>query len=74
MTTATYTVSGMTCGHCVAAVTEELSQLPGVERVDVDLVAGGESAVVVTSAEPLAADAVRGAVDEAGYILTGTPG
>jgi copper chaperone len=74
MTSTTYTVSGMTCGHCVAAVTEEISRLPGVEQVSVDLVAGGESSVAVTSQSPLPEDAVREAVDEAGYRLTGVSG
>lgn len=71
MTTTTYTVSGMTCGHCVTAVTEELSGLDGVEQVDVDLVPGGESAVTVTSRAPLSEQTVREAVDEAGYDLVG---
>jgi copper chaperone len=74
MTSTTYTVSGMTCGHCVAAVTEEICRLPGVEQVSVDLVAGGESAVTVTSESPLPEAAVREAVDEAGYQLTGVSG
>ncbi|MEV6601338.1 heavy-metal-associated domain-containing protein [Actinoplanes sp. NPDC051346] len=64
--TATYTVTGMTCGHCVQAVTGELSGLSGVTDVQVDLAA---AAVTVTSAEPLSIDAVRAAVDEAGYEL-----
>ena len=64
--TTTYTVTGMTCGHCVQAVTGELGALPGVDAVQVDL---GTGAVTVTSAEPLPADAVRAAVDEAGYEL-----
>jgi copper chaperone CopZ len=64
----TYVVKGMTCGHCASAVTEEVSQLPGVENVDVD-VAGGRA--VVTSADALDLDAVRAAVDEAGYELVG---
>jgi len=68
-TTATYSVTGMTCSHCVAAVTEEVSRLTGVSAVDVDLNAGGESRVTVTSAEPLPVAAVRDAVDEAGYTL-----
>ena len=67
-TTTTYTVSGMTCGHCVSSVTEELTALEGVAKVEVDLAAG---AVTVTSAAPLALDAVRGAVTEAGYQLAG---
>jgi copper chaperone len=69
MTTTTLHVTGMTCEHCVKAVTEELSALDGVENVSVDLVAGGTSAVVVRSAAPLDADQVRDAVDEAGYEL-----
>jgi copper chaperone CopZ len=64
--TSTYTVSGMTCGHCVGAVTSELSALDGVEDVQVDLATG---AVTVTSAAPLADESVRAAVDEAGYEL-----
>ena len=67
-TTATYQVSGMTCGHCVQAVTREVSALDGVDTVDVDLASG---AVTVTSQQPLPADAVRAAVDEAGYQLVG---
>jgi len=64
--TSTYTVSGMTCAHCVQAVTSELSGLSGVDAVQVDLASG---AVTVTSVAPLAADDVRAAVDEAGYEL-----
>ena len=64
--TSTYTVTGMTCGHCVQAVTGELSALPGVDDVQVDLATG---AVTVTSEAPLADEAVRAAVDEAGYEL-----
>lgn len=70
-TTSTYTVAGMTCSHCVAAVTEELLALAGVSGVDVDLVEGGESRVSVTSESSLSVDDVRSAVDEAGYQLTG---
>ena len=62
--TATYTVTGMTCGHCVASVTEEVQEIPGVENVDVDLPTG---AVTVTSAEPLDDAAIKAAVEEAGY-------
>ena len=65
-TVTTYTVKGMTCSHCVAAVTEELTQLPGVTNVEVEL-AGGQ--VTVTSAARLDEPAVRAAVDEAGYEL-----
>jgi copper chaperone len=67
--TDTYRVNGMTCEHCVAAVTEELSALDGVTAVDVDLVAGGTSTVTVTSAGPLDPTLVAEAVDEAGYEL-----
>jgi copper chaperone CopZ len=64
VSTTTYTVVGMTCGHCVTAVTEEVSQLPGVTAVDVDLASGG---LTVTSQSSLDAAAVRAAVEEAGY-------
>jgi copper chaperone len=65
---ATYTVSGMSCGHCVAAVTAELQKLGGVTAVDVVLDGG---VVTVRSEQPLDDDAVRAAVDEAGYELIG---
>jgi copper ion binding protein len=64
--TSTYTVVGMTCAHCVAAVTEEVGQVPGVTAVDVDLATGG---LTVTSDAPVDDDAVAAAVDEAGYVL-----
>jgi copper chaperone CopZ len=74
MTTSTYSVTGMTCGHCVSAVTSELTALPGVDAVDVDLAAGGVSTVTVTSAEPLSREQVEGALDEAGdYHLAADP-
>jgi copper ion binding protein len=63
-TTTTYPVTGMTCEHCVRAVTSELGGLPGVQRVDVDLARG--TAEVVSDA-PLPFAAVQAAVDEAGY-------
>lgn len=69
MSTTTYTVGGMTCGHCVAAVTEEVGALPGVTGVTVDLVAGGNSKVHVVSDSELDPSAVAEAVDEAGYQL-----
>jgi copper ion binding protein len=68
MTTATYTVTGMTCAHCVAAVTEEVGAVPGVTGVEVDLATG---ALTVTSDAPVDDDAVATAVDEAGYALAG---
>jgi copper chaperone len=66
MTTSTYTVSGMTCGHCVNAVTTEVSAIPGVEAVNVDLDSG---TLTVTSEAPIADGAVAAAVDEAGYTV-----
>jgi copper ion binding protein len=66
VTTAVYTVSGMTCGHCVNSVTEEVGAIGGVQNVAVELETGR---VTVTSAAPLTLDAVQAAVDEAGYTL-----
>ena len=64
-----YLVTGMTCGHCVASVIEEVSLVHGVSAVTVDLVVGAASTVHVTSAtEPATAD-IRAAIDEAGYEL-----
>ncbi len=64
--TTTYLVSGMTCGHCVAAVTEELTALDGVQDVAVQLDAEGASTVVVTADAPLSDEQVAAALDEAG--------
>lgn len=65
--TATFQVAGMTCGHCVAAVTEEVTAgVPGVSQVQVDLASGQ---VTVTSDRPVDQDAVKDAVEEAGYQL-----
>ena len=64
-----YEVTGMTCSHCVASVTEEVSALPGVRAVSVDLLAGGTSRVTVASTSALDPAAVRGAVEDAGYSL-----
>ena len=66
MTTTTYAVTGMSCEHCVNAVTSELSGLGGVSAVTVDLVPGGNSSVTVASDAPLSRDAVSAALDEAG--------
>ncbi|HEY1668055.1 MAG TPA: heavy-metal-associated domain-containing protein [Trebonia sp.] len=72
MTSMTYQVTGMTCEHCVHAVTEEIESLAGVSAVTVTLVPGGESAVTVTSDGPIATEAVAAALDEAGaYNLSG---
>lgn len=73
MTTLTLDVAGMTCGHCVKAVTTELSAIAGVTAVDVDLHAGAVSHVSVSSQAPLDPDAVAAAIDEAGYELAQPP-
>ena len=69
MSTSTYTVVGMTCGHCVNAVTEEVSAVPGVTGVDVDLASGG---LTVTSDAPVDEAVLRAAVEEAGYEVAGS--
>ena len=66
MSNQTFPVTGMTCGHCVSAVSTELKEIPGVTEVSVDLVADGTSTVRVTSDEPLSETAVAAALDEAG--------
>ena len=60
----TYTVNGMTCGHCVASVTEELQEIPGIEAVDVTLDTGE---LVITSQTEIDPEVVRAAVETAGY-------
>ncbi|NVM99432.1 heavy-metal-associated domain-containing protein [Arthrobacter sp. SDTb3-6] len=67
--TTTINVSGMTCGHCVNSVTEELTGLKGVENVAVDLHAGGISEVTVTSSLTLDPQEIGEAVAEAGYLV-----
>jgi copper chaperone len=64
--TATYVVQGMHCGHCVASVTEEVSTIPGVTDVQVDL---GSGELMITSDKAIPTQAVEAAVDEAGYSL-----
>jgi copper chaperone len=66
MITTRYAVKGMTCGHCVSAVSSEVGQVDGVTGVDVDLESG---ALTVTSDAPLDDAEIRAAVDEAGYEL-----
>jgi copper chaperone len=68
MSESTYTVTGMTCEHCIASVTEELSELDGVQAVAVTLDTGK---VIVTSEQPLDDAEVRSAIEEAGYKLAG---
>ena len=64
VTTSEYLVSGMSCGHCKAAVRDEVSQIPGVHGVDVS---AGTGRLVITSSAPIDERAVLGAVEEAGY-------
>ncbi|MEV5414097.1 heavy-metal-associated domain-containing protein [Thermopolyspora sp. NPDC052614] len=66
MSTSTYTVKGMTCGHCVSSVKEEVGEVPGVTGVDVELESGR---LTVHSDGPIAADLIEAAVKEAGYEL-----
>ncbi|WP_433249545.1 heavy-metal-associated domain-containing protein [Streptosporangium sp. CA-135522] len=64
MATATYTVKGMTCGHCVSSVKEEVGEVAGVTEVEVDLATG---LLTVTSESPVDAAQISAAVEEAGY-------
>ncbi|MFI5927095.1 heavy-metal-associated domain-containing protein [Micromonospora sp. NPDC051543] len=66
MVDTTYQVQGMTCGHCVSAVSAEVGAIEGVRDVRVDLATGQ---VTVSSEQPVDTEAVRAAVDEAGYDL-----
>lgn len=71
MSSRTFTVGGMTCGHCARSVTEELSELPGVTDVQVAVDSGQVS---VRSDQELGRDAVTAAITEAGYTITDWPG
>jgi copper chaperone CopZ len=72
MTTVTaLSVTGMTCGHCVSAVTRELKGVAGVQDVSVELHAGQTSSVRVISNLPVSEGSLREAVDEAGYDVVG---
>ncbi|MBE9404809.1 heavy-metal-associated domain-containing protein [Brachybacterium sp. Marseille-Q2903] len=74
MSTSTYGLTGLTCGHCVNAVTEEVSAIEGVSDVTVDLVTGGTSTLTLTTDREVSKDALAAAVDEAGdYQLTDAP-
>jgi len=66
--TTTFRVDGMTCGHCVHAVTSEIGKLAGVQTVSIDLPTG---MVSVTTAVPVDRADVAAAIDEAGYTLVG---
>ncbi|MET8000049.1 heavy-metal-associated domain-containing protein [Nonomuraea glycinis] len=68
MSTATYTVKGMTCGHCVSSVKEEVTEVSGVTSVEVDLASG---ALTVVSESPVDQERISAAVKEAGYELAG---
>jgi copper chaperone len=67
-TTSTYTVTGMTCAHCVQAVKTEIGKIDGATSVDIDLASGR---VVVAAGTDIAATDIAAAVDEAGYELAG---
>jgi copper chaperone len=69
--TTTISIDGMTCGHCVASVTEEIQSISGVQDVQVELVAGGVSTATITSAAPLSEATLSEAVAEAGYTIVG---
>lgn len=66
MPSSTYTVQGMSCGHCAGSVAAEVTKIPGVAEVAVDVVAGR---ITVASADPLPAAVVAEAVEEAGYAV-----
>jgi copper chaperone CopZ len=71
-TTHTFSVTGMTCGHCAGAVSEELHQIPGVTDVQIQIVRGGASIVAVASPAPISESDIVAALDEAGdYALAG---
>ena len=63
-------ITGMTCGHCVSSVIEELSEVPGVSNVSVELNVGGASVATLTTTAPIEPSALSAAVAEAGYQLT----
>ena len=67
--TTTVAISGMTCGHCVNSVTEELTALPAVQDVSIDLNVGGLSTATITSATALDVAEISEAVAEAGYLV-----
>ena len=67
MSTQRYTVTGMTCQHCVASVTEEVSEIPGVIGVDVDLATGALTVTTSDQDQPIPDEAVKAAVADAGY-------
>ncbi|MFL4479054.1 heavy-metal-associated domain-containing protein [Paeniglutamicibacter sp. ORCA_105] len=68
----TLKIDGMTCGHCVASVTEELREVEGVTDVEVFLSAGGTSTANVTTNSPVDNAVLTQAVQEAGYTVVST--
>ncbi|MGI5268082.1 heavy-metal-associated domain-containing protein [Nonomuraea sp. CA-218870] len=69
MTTSTYTVKGMTCGHCASSVKEEVGEVAGVTSVEIELESGR---LTVVSDGPVDQEKISGAVEEAGYELVGS--
>lgn len=65
----TLNIDGMTCGHCVSSVTEELSAVPGVSNVEISLAAGGTSVATITTTAAVENSVLDAAVTEAGYTL-----
>lgn len=72
MSQITLKIDGLTCGHCVASVTEELNEVPGVSDVEVILSAGGTSTATLTASTPIEASVFEAAITEAGYTLVST--
>jgi len=68
-TATTVLVDGMTCSHCVAAVTKELTAIDGVDHVDIQLVPGGPSTVTIATSAPVSQEAIAEAIGEAGYTI-----
>lgn len=69
MSTTTVSISGMTCGHCVDSVTEEINAIQGVQNVSVDLNKDGISTATITSESDLDQEQIGEAVAEAGYLV-----
>lgn len=69
MSGSVFRVRGMTCQHCVSSVTDEVSEVPGVASVSIDLVIDGDSLVSVESAADVDHALIRAAIEEAGYEL-----
>lgn len=72
MSQITLKIDGLTCGHCVSSVTEELNEVPGVSDVEVILSAGGTSTATFTANTPIENSVLQAAITEAGYTLVST--